>query len=286
MTELQWDAQGERQFETGVSKGVLYLPSPTGVYDTGVAWNGLTAVTEKPGGADSNKKYADNIQYLNLTAAETFDATVEAYTYPDEFAECDGTVELAPGISVGQQKRKPFGLSWQSIIGNDLDPEAGYKIHIVYGAQAAPSERAHNTVNDSPDALALSWDMSTTPIAVPGLKPASKLTIDSTTIAPAKLALIEELLYGTVGQDPQLPTPADLIAIMAGSVTEVSPVAPTYNDTTKVITIPVTTGVVYQINGVTKTGTVTITTDTLVTAKPASGYKFPAVTDNDWLFEF
>lgn len=194
-SKLKWDQVGERSYETGVSKGVLY-PQVKGAYPKGVAWNGLTGVTESPSGAEASPLYADNIKYLNLMSAEEFGATVEAYTYPDEFAECNGEGSIAEGVSVGQQKRAPFGMSYQTKVGNDMDPEAGYKIHLIYGAQAAPSEKAYATVNDSPEAITFSWELTTTPVEVPNMKPTASITIDSTKVDAAKLAALEEILYG------------------------------------------------------------------------------------------
>lgn len=215
MSKLVWDKTGERQYETGVSKGVLY-PYKEKKYATGVAWNGLTAVNESPEGAEASPLYADNIKYLNLISAEELKATVEAYMYPDEFAECNGEASLGTGVTIGQQKRIPFGLSYQTKIGTDEDPEAGYKIHIIYGAQAAPSERAYATVNDSPEAITFSWELSTTPVEVEGMKPTALITIDSTTTAPEKLKQIEDKLYGTEEQEPTLLLPKDIIEILQG----------------------------------------------------------------------
>jgi hypothetical protein len=203
MTQLTWDNVGERRYETGVDRGVLYLPDETGAYDEGYAWNGLTTVTESPSGAESNPQYADNIKYLNLVSAEEFGATVEAYTYPDEFGQCDGTAEPQPGIYLGQQGRRSFGLSYRTQVGNDVDgTDHGYKLHLVYGALAAPSEKAFSTINDSPEAISFSWEVSTTPVQVTGYKPTALLTIDSTKVDPADLTALEDILYGTVGDDP------------------------------------------------------------------------------------
>lgn len=289
MTVLQWDKVTERTFETGVNKGVLYLPNNVGAYDSGFAWNGLVSVSESPSGAEANKQYANNKVYVNLISAEEFGATLEAFTYPEEFAECDGSAVPVAGVYVGQQRRKAFGLSYQTLIGNDVDgTDYGYKIHLVYGATAAPTEKAYTTVNDSPEAATFSWELSTTPVEVGnGLKPTSTLTIDSTKVPADRLAQLEDLLYGTAGGgSATLPSPAAVIALMEGTSIEVAPVAPTYNSTTHVITIPSVTGINYYIDGVKKTGTVTITQDTVVTAEPAEGYRFPAVTDNDWYFDF
>lgn len=215
MTKLNWDVQGERYYETGVSKGVLY-PFKEGKYSKGVAWNGLTAVTESPSGAEPTPLYADNIKYLNLLSNEEFAATVEAYTYPDEFAECDGSAEITVGVSAGQQKRIPFGMSYVTKIGNDTDgQDHGYKIHLIYGALAAPTQKSYATVNDNPEAITFSWELSTTPVEVPNLKPTACITIDSTKVEAAKLKKIEDKLYGTESEEATLPTPTELAALIA-----------------------------------------------------------------------
>jgi hypothetical protein len=288
MAKLMWDQVGERVYETGVDYGVLYIPDNLGVYNTGFAWNGLTAVTESPSGAESTAQYADNIKYLNLLSAEEFGGTVEAYTYPEEFGQCDGTAAPEVGIALGQQSRKSFGLSYRTRVGNDLDgTDYGYKLHLIYGAQASPSEKAYATINDSPEAITFSWEITTTPVAVTGYKPTASITIDSTKVDATALGILEELLHGTAGTDPSLPAPDAVLAIFAGTVTEVAPTPPTYNNTTDIITIPSVTGVVYKVNGVVVTGTVgPISANTVVTAQPAPGYKFPPVTDDDWLFVF
>jgi hypothetical protein len=291
MTSLQWDKSGERTYETGVSKGVLYLQN-SGVYDQGAAWNGLTTVTESPSGAESNKQYADNMVYLNLLSVEQFGGTVEAFMYPDEFAECDGSAEPTAGVLIGQQPRRTFGLSYQTKVGNDMDPEAGFKIHLVYGALAAPSEKAYATVNDSPEAMGLSWDISTTPVDVGVIdgkqyKPTASLVIDSTKVDATALGTLTDMLYGTSGTDPRLPLPAEVVAIFSGTVTQVTPVAPSYNSSTHTITIPTVTGVQYSVDGEpVVAGPIVITTDTVVEARPTVGHKFPAVTDDDWLFTY
>ena len=214
MTKLTWDKVGERYYETGVSKGVLYIPDNAGVYDNGVAWNGLTTVTESPSGAEATPLYADNIKYLNLTSAEEFGATIEAYTYPPEFGQFDGTASPTSGVYVGQQSRKTFGLSYQTRLGNDVDgADYGYKIHLIYGALAAPSEKAYATINDSPEAITFSWELSTTAVdAGPDLKPTAQLVIDSTKVDAAALASLEDALYGTAGTNPRLPSPEDVLA--------------------------------------------------------------------------
>lgn len=289
MAELVWDQIGERFYETGVDKGVLYLPDAGGAYDTGFAWNGLVTVTEAPTGAEANPQYADNIKYLNLYSLEEFGGTIEAFTYPDEWAECDGSAVPQPGVVVGQQIRKTFGLSYRTRVGNDLDgTDHGYKLHLVYGATASPSEKAYGTINESPEAITFSWELYTVPVPVTGLKPTSTLVIDSTKVDADSLAELEDFLYGTVGTDPSLPTPDAVLAIFAGSLTSATPTAPTYNSTTDIITIPSVTGVVYKIAGeVVPAGAFgPIAANTLVTAEPAVGYKFPTPVDDDWLITF
>lgn len=217
MSKLTWDKVGERLYETGVNKGVLYPLSKEGNYPKGVAWNGLTAVTESPSGAEATPLYADNIKYLNLMSAEEFGATVEAYTYPDEFAVCNGEAELATGVSIGQQKRTTFGMSYQTKIGNDVDGnEHGYKIHLIYGALAAPSEKAYATINDSPEAITFSWELTTTPVEVEGFKPTASLTIDSTKVDAEKLAALEAILYGSESEEARLPLPDEVASIIKG----------------------------------------------------------------------
>ena len=217
MAKIEWDKTGERFYETGVKNGVLYLQEG-GLYQKGVAWNGLTAVTESPSGAEATPLYADDIKYLNLLSAEEFGATIEAYTYPDEFAECDGSAALADGVMIGQQPRKAFGLCYRTIIGNDTDGnDHGYKLHIVYGALAAPSEKAYATINDSPEATTFSWEITTTPVNVTGAKPTASITIDSTKADPAKLAALEDILYGKNGEpgnEPRLPLPDEIKTLM------------------------------------------------------------------------
>jgi hypothetical protein len=214
MPPLTWDQSGERTFETGVDHGVLYVPDNAGVYAPGVAWNGLVTVTETPSGAESNKQYADNIVYLNLISAEEFGATIEAFTYPDEWAQCDGSAVPTPGVIVGQQGRKVFGMCYRTRFGNDLEGvEHGYKLHLLWGCQASPSEKAYGTINDSPEAITFSWEVSTTPVAMSGdYKPTSLIVVDSTKVDEADLTALEALLYG--GAAPaKLPTPDEVLAI-------------------------------------------------------------------------
>jgi hypothetical protein len=211
---LVWDAVGERLYETGVDHGVLYIPNATGVYDKGYAWNGLTTVTESPSGAESSPQYADNIKYLNLISAEEFGGTIEAFTYPEEFAECDGTAIPTEGVTIGQQGRKSFGLSYRTRMGNDLEgTDYGYKLHLLYGCQAAPSEKAYATINDSPEAIAFSWEITTTPAPVTGYKPTALIVIDSTVTDPTELAALETILYGAAAVEPKLPTPDEVLAL-------------------------------------------------------------------------
>lgn len=296
MTKLTWDDPGTRKFENGVDKGVLYLSSGGGVYDSGYAWNGLTTVTESPDGAAATPKYADNMLYLNLYSVETFKGTIEALTYPDQFAECDGTLAPTPGVAVGQQHRRPFALCYRTRIGNDQNPDLGYKLHLVYGAMASPSAKAYATVNDSPDALAFSWDFSTTPVGITtqinGVtpRPSAFLTIDSTKVNAANLATLEDALYGTSGSSPRLPLPDEVIAIMsAGSVSSATPTQPGFTAAGGAITIPSVTGVQYRradTNAVVS-GTVTIATvgnSLIIYAVPLPGFSFPAGTDIDWQF--
>lgn len=213
---LTWDNTGERFYETGVKQGVLYVQDANGAYPQGVAWNGLTAVTESPSGAEATALYADDIKYLNLISNEEFGATIEAYTYPDEFAACDGSASLAEGVSIGQQKRSAFGLCYKTAIGNDVDgADHGYKLHIIYGALAAPSEKAYASINDSPEAITFSWEITTTPVAVEGFKPTACITIDSTKVDATKLKALEDALYGSDDKESYLPLPEEIKTIMA-----------------------------------------------------------------------
>lgn len=220
MAKLVWDKTGDRLYETGVKNGVLYIPT-AGVYSKGVAWNGLTAVTESPSGAEATALYADDTKYLSLMSTEEFGATIEAYTYPDEFAACDGSAELADGVMIGQQKRSTFGLCYKTTIGNDTEGnDHGYKLHIIYGAMAAPSEKAYASINDSPEAITFSWEITTTPVNVTGAKPTASLVIDSTKADPSKLAALEDILYGKDGEpasEPRLPLPDEIKTLMTAA---------------------------------------------------------------------
>lgn len=215
MAKLAWDNVGERLYETGVKQGVLYPMASTGEYNKGVAWNGLTAVTESPSGAEATPLYADDIKYLNLMSNEEFGGTIEAYMYPDEFAECDGSASLVAGVTIGQQPRKTFGLCYRTTLGNDVaSNDYGYKLHLVYGALASPSEKAYATINDSPEAITFSWEFSTTPVNVTGHKPTASLTIDSTKVDAEKLAALEAILYGSESEEPRLPLPDEIATIV------------------------------------------------------------------------
>lgn len=216
MAPLTWDQVGEKVYETGVDHGVLYIPDASGVYNKGYAWNGLTTVTESPSGAEPSPQYADNIKYLNLISAEEFGGTIEAFTYPEEFGQCDGTALPAPGVALGQQGRKMFGLCYRTKVGNDVDGlDYGYKLHLLYGCQAAPSEKAYATINDSPEAISFSWEVTTTPVPVTDYKPTSLIVIDSTVVDPTDLKALEDLLYGAAAVEAALPTPDAVIALFA-----------------------------------------------------------------------
>lgn len=297
MAPLTWDQVGERFFETGVDHGVLYLPDESGNYDEAHAWNGLTTVTESPSGAESNPQYADNIKYLNLISAEEFGATIEAFTYPDAFAQCDGSESPHAGLIVGQQGRGLFGLSYRTMLGNDLaGQDYGYKLHLIYGAQAAPSEKAYATINDSPEAIAFSWEVTTSPVPVStgNLKPTAQLVIDSTKTDPDVLADLLEILYGTEGVDARLPLPDEVIDLFSdgSGLTEVdmgTPAnQPTYNAGTHVVTLPAVTGVQWQIDGEDVSSgaqpALSVGETAHIEATAASGYQI--VGDEDWTFNY
>ena len=212
---LVWDQTGEKFYETGVKNGVLYVQHTDGTYPKGVAWNGLTAVTESPSGAEKTPLYADDTKYLNLMSAEEFGATIEAYTYPDEFAQCDGSAEIAEGVTIGQQARKTFGMAYKTTLGNDVsNNDYGYKLHIIYGALASPSEKGYSTINDSPEAITFSWEVTTTPVNVTGKKPTASLVIDSTKANPEKLAALEKILFGSTEAAARLPLPDEIATLM------------------------------------------------------------------------
>lgn len=214
MDKITWDDTGERLFETGVDRGVLYVRGEGGTYPNGVAWNGLTAVSENPEGAEPTPFYADNIKYLNLMSVEEFGANIEAFTYPDEFGACDGSVDAVPGVSIGQQPRKSFGFAYRTRIGNDVDGDShGYKLHLVYGAMAAPSEKSYQTINDTPEAITFSWDITTTPVTVTDHNPTASLVLNSTVVPEDKMKALEDVLYGDGVDGPRLPLPNEVITL-------------------------------------------------------------------------
>jgi len=289
MSVLQWDQTGEKVYENGVEKGVFYTVNGAGVYDEGFAWNGLVSVTESPSGAEVNKQYADNRVYASLRSAEEFGATVEAFTYPMEaIAALDGAASPTPGVALGQQGRTTFGMSYVTKVGNDLNPDAGEKIHLIYGATANPSEKAYTTVNDSPEAATFSWEMTTTPVDVGTVnaveyKPSATITIDTTKETPAAVATLREFLYGTEGTNPSLPSPAAVISIFTSATLTATPTEPAYDAGTNTLTIPTVTGVTYYIDDeVQAAGPQVLTANVIVEARPNVGYKFPTNVDTDW----
>ena len=287
MSKLQWDLTGEKFFELGVSKGVLY-PMAGANYGNGVAWNGLIGVNESPEGGEPNDMWADNIKYASARGASQFKATIEAYTYPDEFAACIGELQFVPGVYAGQQKLKPFGFCYRTEIGNDVDPEIGYKIHLVYGATAVPSENSNATNTETPEGRTMSWELDTVPVdsGVVGMRPVAHLYIDTRTIDADKLAELEEILYGTVAAEPRLILPAEFFSIVQGDV--VVPTVPTFVAATGILTIPTVVGVEYKVNGVTAAaGAQTAApggTLLQVTAHALSGYYFELETPRAWAF--
>lgn len=289
MTALVWDAPEERFYETGVDHGVLYIPT-NGNYNDGVAWNGLTGVTESPSGADPQKTYADNILYGTLFSAEEFMATIEAYTCPDEFWEFDGIKTTAAGMQVGQQSRGAFGFSYRTRKGNAMDGDAGYVLHLVYGCQAAPSEKAYKTINDSPEMMAFSWALTTTPVMTTGYRPTAIIKIDSTDsrVNAVRLAALESILYGSGGSDPRLPMPDEVDDILATGLQLVTPAAPTYDAGTDTITFPATAGIIYTVDGVDydPSDTLVITASKTVYARPAPSYNFTGTYVTQWLVVF
>ena len=254
MTALEWDLVGERLYETGVDRGVLYHPDGSGQYNDGFAWNGLTTVTETPSGAEANPQYADNIKYLNLYSAEELGGTIEAFTYPDEFGLNDGTAQPTDGVAIGQQGRKMFGLCYRTRLGNDVDgTDHGYKLHLIYGATASPSEKAYASINDSPEAIAFSWDFATVPVAWSGGKPTSLIVVDSTKVDPAALADLEAELYGDAGSDARLPLPDEVVTILGGAAVVVNmnlaANQPTFANATGIVTLPAVAGVQWLFDG-------------------------------------
>jgi len=292
MTVLQWDQTGDRLYETGVDQAVLYIPT-NGVYDLGVPWNGITSVTESPSGAEPNAQYADNIKYLNLLSREEFAGTIEAFMYPDEFGVCDGTTEPLPGMFLSQQARSPFGLCYRTKLGNDVEADDyGYKLHMIYGALAAPSEKAYATINDTPEAITFSWAFSTTPVVLVGSRPTALVVVDSTQVDSDALAALEDELYGTAGSDARLPLPDEIYTILsAGAPVEAVTVTPTFVPATGVITIPSVTGVTYRradTNAVVAAGTVTIGVagaSLIIRAFASSGYVLSEESDTSWTFK-
>jgi hypothetical protein len=293
MTAIKWDNVGERFYETGVDHGVLYQIDNAGAYHGGVAWNGLTTVTESPSGAESNKQYADNIIYVNLLSVEEFGGTIEAYTYPDEFGQNDGSTEPAPGVRFSQQGRRTFGLCYRTLQGNDIEgQEYGYKLHLVYGALASPSEKAYATVNDSPEAIAFSWEFTTIPTIYGSGRPTSLIVIDSASSDPADLAALEAILFGSPGDEPRLPNPDEVLALFAGTVANVdlgtAANQPTYVSGTHVLTLPNVTGVQWKVNGVNKAPgaqpalTSGQTAEVQAVAQP--GYNLQG--DDQWTFDY
>lgn len=292
MTPLTWDNVGEHIYETGVDHGVLYRPDESGDYTDGVAWSGLETVTESPTGADSTKTYADNIPYLNLISAEIFGGTIQAYTYPDEFSEFDGGYSPSPGIVIGQQHRPTFGLCYRTLVGDELTgTEKGFKLHLLYGLTAAPSEKAYNTVNDTPEAISFSWTVSSIPVPVSGRKPTSILTIDSTKVDADVLQDLMDILYGA-SATPRMPLPDEVFAMFAATLTEVnmdtSANQPTYDSGTHVVTLPSVTGVQWKINGVNKSPgaqpAMTSGQTSHVLATPTAGHQLQG--DTDWSFDY
>lgn len=292
MPPLTWDLVGERRYETGVDHGVLYIPDNSGVYTNGYAWNGLTTVTESPSGAETSPQYADNIKYLNLISAEEFGATIEAFTYPEEFGQCDGTASPEAGVAIGQQSRKTFGLAYRTQVGNDLaGSDFGYKLHMIYGALAAPSEKAYSTINDSPEAIAFSWDVTTVPVSVPGYKPTALLTIDSTKVDATALATLSDILFGSASSSARLPLPEEVLTLFSGTSTSVRLTganAPTYNSSTHVVTLPAVTGVQWKVNGVNKAPgaqpALTVGQTAGIVGVPTSGYTISG--DDDFAFDY
>lgn len=291
MPELSWDQTGEKVYENGVEKGVFYTVNGAGVYNNGYAWNGLVSVTESPSGAEVNKQYADNRVYASLRSAEEFGATVEAFTYPKEsIPALDGSATPTPGVALGQQGRPTFGMSYVSKIGNDLNPDAGEKIHLIYGASANPSEKAYTTVNDSPEAATFSWELTTSPVDVGTVnavnyKALSTITVDTTLEDPDAVATLREFLYGTAGTDPSLPSPAAVVAMFTAATLTVTPTEPTYNGTTDVMTVPTIAGVSYYMDDelLAPGAQPAFTENHMVEARPNVGYKFPPNVDTDWL---
>lgn len=291
MVALAWDTVGQHVYETGVDKGVLFIPDSNGNYIEAHAWNGLTKVTEKPVGGTATALYADNTRYLNLTSTEYFGCDLSAYTYPDAWSVCDGTIEPESGVAVGQQSRKTFGFCYRTRIGNDLiGTDEGYKLHLVWGCTAAPSQKAWTTINDSPSANEFTWSVTCVPISASGYKPMSTLVIDSTKVNPSALSTLEDTLYGTSGVNGRLPLPDEILAMFSGTMSSAVPTEPTYDTGTHTVTIPTVTGLQYfkVVGGVATlvTGTVVITVNTVFMALPTAGHYIPDPNVNEWLITF
>lgn len=289
MTALVFDDTGNRRFETGVKKGVLYpLNTGNGLYDNGYAWNGLTTIKEKPAGAASNKTYADNQVYSNLLSAETFAGEISAYTYPDAFGLCDGTAAPVSGLSVGQQSRSTFGLSYRTEVGNDVSSDVGYKVHLIYGALASPSERDFSTINDNPAPVAFTWAFDCTGASSNSYGSPSLIVLDSTKVDATALASLEAFLYGTGGTNPSLPPPDSVLALFTGSITAITLTAPTF-DGAHTITIPTQTGVKYYVDGVLHAAGSQLLTagqKKIVTAVAQAGYVFNTPVVDRWMFTY
>lgn len=299
MAEIEWDLDGEREYRTGTDHGAIYVRDEDGDYTIGEGWNGLTGVTESPTGAESTKTYADNIPYLNLKSAEEYAGTIEALMYPDLFARCNGEAEPEPGLRIGQQKRETFGFSWRTKISTDLDEDAGYELHFTWGCDASPTEKAHTTVNDSPEATPFSFEFTTTPVAIGTVggneyRPTASMTLDSRTVDPDALAALEEILYGGVATDPRLPKPREIIELFAeATLTAVNTGganSPSYNSGTHVVTLPAVTGIQWKINGVNKAAgaqpALTVGQVATVTAHPTAGYVLAPGSDDDWVYNY
>lgn len=288
MGKITWDDTATRRYEAGVDHGVLYPRDNVGAYPLGVAWNGLTKVTESPDGAEPQIQYADNIQYIRIMSTENFKGTIEALTYPKAWESCDGSATVATGVKIGQQSRQVFGLVYRTKIGDDVQGlDKGYKLNLIWGGLAAPSSRDHETINDSPAAMAFSWEISTTPVSVTGYKDTATMVLDSTEIPSASMTAIETILFGSEGVDPRLPMPDEIIALITAP-TSVIPTEPTYTPATHTIAIPTVAGVTYKIGGVAKTGNVVLTAGqkVVVVATPNQGYYIPDGNDDDWAFEY
>lgn len=292
MTRLTWDALADRLYETGVDHGVLYLPDESGDYTDGVAWNGLETVTETPAGAAATPTYADNIKYLNLIAIETFGGTIQAYTYPDEFGVCDGSVELSPGVRAYQQRRQTFGLCYRTKIGNPLDADDhGFKLHLAYGLTAQPSEKAYASINDTPAPISFSWTFESIPIEVTDNRPTALLTIDSTKVDESVLSDLMDILYGESGP-ARLPLPDEVAAMFKATITAVDmgiyANQPTYVSGTHVVTLPTVTGVLWRVNGEAVSDGAQPALDvgetSVITAHAAAGYQLTG--DTDWTFDY